>query len=79
MKETAVLISRKVLKIDKEGMVEFGKEGETQGTMNLMGYKEGVPTSGVITGSTLDDTVIHMFTVNGDGTATYETYAPAVK
>lgn len=79
LKETAVLISRKVLKIDKEGMVEFGKEGETQGTMNLTGYKEGVPTSGLITGSTLDDTVIHMFTVNGDGTATYETYAPAVQ
>lgn len=79
LKETAVLISRKVLKIDKDGMVEFGKEGEAQGTMDLTGYKEGVPTFGLLSGSNLDDTVIHMFTVNGDGTATYETYAPAVK
>lgn len=79
LKETAVLISRKVLKVDKDGMVEFGREEESSGTIDVSEYKEGVPTSGVITGSTLDDTVIHMFTVNGDGTVTYETYAPAVK
>lgn len=79
LKETAVLISRKVLKVDRDGMVEFGREGESSGTIDVSEYKEGVPTSGVITGSTLDDTVIHMFTVNGDGTVTYETYAPAVK
>lgn len=79
LKETAVLLRKEVLKIDRDGMVEFGNDGETSGTIDVSGYKKGVPTSGVITGSTLDDTVIHMFTVNGDGTATHETYAPAVK
>lgn len=79
LKENAVLVNREVLKIDKDGMAEFGKEEKTSGTIDVSGYKQGVPTSGVITGGTLDDTVIHMFTVNGDGTVTYETYAPAVK
>lgn len=79
LKETAVLISREILKIDKDGMVQFGKEDSANGTMYVAEFEKGVPTAGVITGENLDNAVIHMFTVNGDGTATYEAYAPAVK
>lgn len=79
LKERAVLKSSEVLKADKDGMVEFGQEDGTSGTINVSDFEKGVPTSGVITGGTLEDTVIHMFTVNGDGTVTYEAYTPKTK
>lgn len=79
LKERAVLESSEVLKADKDGMVEFGHEDGTSGTINVSDFEKGVPTSGVITGETLENMVIHMFTVNGDGTVTYEAYTPKTK
>lgn len=79
LKETAILKSSEVLKVDKDGMVEFGNDEGVSGTVDVSEFEQGVPTSGAITGGTLEDTEIHMFTVNADGTVTYEVYAPKVK
>ncbi len=79
LKKNASLISSEILKQDKDGMVEFGKEGDTQGTLNVSDFEKGVSKSGVITGGTMEDLVIHMFTVNEDGTVTYKAYAPSAK
>lgn len=79
LKETAILKSSEVLKVDKDGMVEFGNDEGVSGTVDVSEFEQGVPTSGAITGGTLEDTEIHMFTVNADGTVTYEVYVPKVK
>lgn len=74
--------SKKTLEMDAEGLVDFylkADDGEDSGTVYVKDLKTDVPKPLCITGSTLEDMVIHMFTLHKDGSVTYEAYTPAIK
>lgn len=70
--------SRRTLTMDEEGLVDF-KQDTDEGTVYVKGLETGVPTLMCISGGMLPDTLLHVFTLNEDGSVTYEAYAPTAE
>lgn len=82
LKEHAVLVegTRQTLTPDKDGSVTYGTDESAggSGTILIDGLKTGQPAIlGASSDGTLEGTELNVFTLNEDGTVTYEVYRPA--
>ena len=82
LKEHAVYVegTRQTLTPDKEGSVTYGTDEGAggSGTILIDGLKTGQPAIlGASSDGTMEGTELNVFTLNEDGTVTYEVYRPA--